>query len=80
MKGVAEEVVETTEAYVVDKHQPTAEAINKLASELGDIYVFWINACYAAHVDPAHAINTALEKVLGRDGTTVNGRFVKEST
>ena len=76
-KGMAEEVVEVTEAYceqLVGSYTSRAQ----LTSELGDVYVFWINACRIAGVHPSNCIDAAFKKINGRDGVMVEGRFVKD--
>ncbi len=108
MKGVAEEAVEATEAYILSEYQEpegffvrqevweaaTEEERNQieqkmieeekrliredLAKELGDIYVWWINACEVAGVEPEVAIDAAVEKIIKRTGKMENGRFVKD--
>ena len=71
IKGVAEEVPEVVEAYYV-------KSTIELEKELGDIYVFWINACRIAGVQPKNCIDAAFKKINHRDGEMVAGRFVKE--
>ena len=78
MKGIAEEVVEATEAYTQADYSIGAAPSIALESELGDIYVFWINACWIAGIDPKDAVNAAYEKISKRTGSMKDGRFVKE--
>ena len=68
LKGIAEEVVEVA----------MAETLNDKEKELGDIYIWWINACKVADINPHTAVRVAFEKVTKRTGTMVNGRFVKD--
>jgi NTP pyrophosphatase (non-canonical NTP hydrolase) len=77
MKGIAEEVVETTEEYVLWNHSTLPIDKNALKMELGDIYIFWINACWIAGVDPKDAIDLAYNKIVDRKGHMEDGRFVK---
>ena len=84
LQGVAEEAIESMEAYTElyysEKYAVQGEEDIygfELAQELGDIYVFWINACKIAGVDPKDAVDSAYFKISKRKGKTVNGRFVK---
>lgn len=77
MKGVAEEVVETTEAYIYNEISQVSWQ-DELEKELGDIYVFWINACYIADVNPSDAVDAAYNKIINRTGEMIDGRFVKD--
>ena len=77
VKGIAEETVEVAEAYTLyTEADGTKSALTK---ELGDIYVFWINACEIAGVNPDEAALAAYTKISGRTGVTIEGRFVKDS-
>ena len=78
-KVLAEEVVETTEAFAWYKAENTAQSIKDLHKELGDIYVTWINACYMADIRPEAAIDTAVKVNSERTGNMINGRFVKDT-
>ena len=71
VKGIAEEVPEVVEAYYT-------KSTIELEKELGDIYVFWINACRIAGVQPKNCIDAAFKKIDNRDGEMVSGRFVKK--
>ena len=71
VKGIAEEVPEVVEAYYI-------KSTIELEKELGDIYVFWINACRISGVDPKNCIDAAFKKINHREGEMVAGRFVKE--
>ena len=77
MKGVAEEAMESVEAYVYyGTHQGTKIELEK---ELGDVYIFWINACEIAGVTPEKAIAMSHAKNMLRSGSlNKDGRFVKD--
>ena len=77
VKGMAEEVVEVTEAYC-EQFTGFSTSTHELACELGDIYIFWINACLIGNVEPKDCIDAAYDKVIKREGKMVNGRFVKD--
>jgi len=77
-KGMAEEVVEVTEAWSDALYINSPASDRNLQRELGDVYVFWINACRIAGVNPSDCIDAAFRKINGRDGKMVDGRFVKE--
>lgn len=64
LKGLAEEVVE----ICFNPSDP---------KEWGDVYVWWINGCKIAGVNPDDAVDAAYEKVSKRKGKTINGRFEK---
>ena len=82
LKGIAEEVVEATEAYTkmnwAEGQEVQRQAEIALKSELGDIYVFWVNACHTAGINPSSAVDAAVEKITERTGSMVDGRFVKD--
>jgi len=78
LKGLAEEVVEVTEAYTAHKH--CCGPLTDVQTEMGDIYVWWINACATIGLEPEECIRLAYKKISGRTGhTNGDGRFVKDA-
>ena len=76
MKGLAEEPLEVVEAYTSYKH--CCGPISDIQTEMGDIYVWWINACATAGLKPEICIQLAYQKIAGRTGHMENGRFIKD--
>lgn len=77
IKGIAEETVEVAEEWGHFQNDEQKRP-DLLAKELGDIYVWWINACYLANITPETAIELTMEKILKRSGKMKGGRFVKD--
>jgi len=79
IKGIAEETVEVTEAYTSHKH--CCGPISDVQKEMGDIYVWWINACATIGLEPEECIRLAYEKIAKRTGhVNDQGRFVKDES
>jgi len=77
LKGIAEETVEVTEAYTAHKH--CCGLLSDVQKEMGDIYVWWINACATIGLEPEHCIEMAYRKITQREGyVNDSGRFVKD--
>ena len=76
IKGIAEETVEVAEAYTSHKH--CCGPISDIQKEMGDIYIFWINACATIGLQPETCIELAYQKISGRTGHMEDGRFIKD--
>jgi len=76
LKGLSTEVVEATEAYTMFKTQNANVA--EIEMEMGDIYIYWMNACTKLGLDPEKCVDKAFNKVIKRTGTIVSGRYKKD--
>lgn len=76
MQGVAGEAIEAQDAYSLVKVNCAPKS--DLEKELGDIYVFWMNACKIADIKPEDAALAAYNKISNRKGYIVEGRFIKD--
>ena len=79
LKKLAEETIETTEAYTTYRHNyASVDNWIHLKEELGDIGVVWIMACSTLGLHPEECLQLAYEKIKERTGTMKNGQFVKD--